>query len=1099
MLSQLTPEELTALRAIPLQDVMAQNGHQPVLRVKNHYYYRCPHPGHRDEDASFCVEVSPSDGAQLATFICHGCKQLSGAGAIDLQSQLWGVQPAGQDFWRVVEWLAKTFNVEVQGVQNLHRHYEYANGTDELQWTVGEWTDNALRGLGCKVSPVFSEADKDEPEEATGRMAYSWAMQGEPGLRRPADMTAERLGEDITTRFGIVPLRSFVTPLRKQHDGSVRSFLVEATDTYPIYADITKDDEGRWRMKKYEPLARTDEKGRLYKWTWWYEGGANRNPEFRRHLYGDMDVVDALYNKDVVPQDTSMLKDHPVTDVPGYLPDGQTTVTRKFRRVCICSGPRDALQVYYHSDCHVVYPHSETAEIDPRLLKRLFKIADQVFLLFDADKTGRQQATELNMEYLGLRNVELPEDLSMLIDRRTRKAAKDVSGYFELYGTRLKGAYRRKGIDAHFNDLLSRSVPLQFWKRTRVQSNAEKPLGKCHYNYALDDDPMKRFLYYSGLCKIEHKGITRFALVNDNIVTMVPDKRVVSTARQLMKDWLKGHPAYYDPDLSTRITTSKQILSVDTLLDLPTVELNFRHWGETWDYIFFKNGALKVTPTALELQPYSALPFHVNAEAILPSVWVELPAEFRIEMNPQFEEYERKHRERLDLLSPRDLQGIKAENELWEGQKALWPYKLILEKPMGQMPHAFQYLYDLGRMYWREEEAARREGKPAGQWLSPERQQFQDMQFINKAAAIGYVLSRYRTTAMARMAYVVDYTVADERKATGRTGKSIIGSLMKCVRYSCDIAGKNFKTSSDMAARNFKAYDYLRDGFININDLDSRVTAQTMYNWAEGEITKKNLNQDEVDVPKDMAAKFIISANKIFDLSENSTRGRLYLMQVCDYYHISDGIMEERSPYTKFGYALGQGETDEQHRRLINLFVRFLQFYLSVRTYIEPPVGSEGRHRKLYARTDIKDKRWIEFLDQFFENERVFGQPIPKVELVKEWFRFTGRNYTRQDVLAYAKGQEPGRMLSIYCAEMSITVNPEVVYARPSERNRMPNAAAHVDDYNADGYPTGRRLYSDRQSCYFFYRRGEEPKQTSDVMLNQDANVDVFREGYVTE
>lgn len=1112
---------MNALRNIPLQDVMALCGHQPVRRHKNNLYYNCPMPQHKDEDASFVCEASPSqEGGAGAAFNCFGCHQIHGAGAIQLLAQLWGIEPKGKGFYKIVEKLSCEFHIEIQGVENPHDHYVKVDPVSEFQWERTKWTDAHLRALGCKVEPQYREADNDEPEDATGRMVYSWGMVGEPGMRVPGEFDPE----DITRRFGVEPIASFTTPSMvrsgnqsldadtalEEATSEQRTFslLMRATDYYPMFVIKTVDGKGRWRVKKYEPYNRPDNKGRSFKWTWWYQNNEKgRNTEYKHALYGDCDVLDALYHKDIVPMDTSMNHDHPVIDVTGYGKNGLPESTRKFKRVVLCSGPRDAMQVFYHSDCHVVYPHSETADIDPRLLTRLFEIADQVFVLFDQDKTGIKEATDLNLEYLQLRNIELPEDMALLTDSRTGKPVKDVSGYFEYYPAKLRaGQYRRKGIDAHFNDLLSRSIPLQFWKRTRVQSNSEKPLGKCHYNYALDDDSMKRFLHYSGMAKIRVSDrLFRFVLIKDNIVETIPDKMVVPTARGLMKDWLMSHPMFYDPDLSTRITTSRNMLSQDTLHDLPAVELNFKHWGAQWDYIFFKNGALLVTPERRELKDYATLPFHVNKDAILPHVYVEMPDTFRISLNPALEEYERKHRERLDMIPVDDLRAVEAENMEWQRIKTLYSYRLELLRPMNEQPSVFQYIYDLGRMYWREEEAARREGKPAGQRLSPDRQQFEDMQFINKAGGLGFIMSRHRTPSMSRMAYIVDYNVMDEMKATGRTGKSILGTLMKCVRNQYAISGKDFKANPEMTARNFRDYDYLKHDYININDLRSSTESELFYNWAEGEIVKKNLNQDEQDIPRDMAAKFLISSNKMFDLSAPSTRGRLWLMLVGDYYHETDGKgLEKWDPAMKFRYNLGVEDTPEQFNYTVNLFVRFLQFYLGQRTYIEPPVSTAGRKRQLYARFSSSkfDRRFLEWADMLFANKALMGQPLPKIDLVVSWFQFTGRDVTRESVLAYARGQNFGQMLSAYCSEMRIISNPDICFGRQSDKKRrLPRVPAWTYEFHPQtGRLTGRRFFDKEilQSCYYFYPIGEEPKDENRVG-QQTKERDIAVDGYILE
>lgn len=1105
-MNRLTIDERNALLSIPLQDVMTANGFSPHHKVKDVYYYMCPHPAHDDKNASFCVQACEASGrdnkdAQQAFFSCHGCHKLSGTGAIELQAQLMGVDAHGSGFWKVVTKLSRTFGIPVSGVTNEHEHFVIVDPVDEFAYKETEWTDFHLKALGCSVSDQFSHSSGSDDEEATGCSVFSWSMAGEPEYRHPVPTNANELGNDIRKRFGMFPVSEFVTPKRSGSDGKPVSYRLRATDTYPIFCIRTDDENGSWRIKKYEPYNTPDKKGRSYKWTWWYQGGSQQR-DYRGMLYGDSDVMDVLYNNDVVPMDTSIRHDHPVVDVTRYTDDGQLVTEHRFRRVVICSGPRDAMQVYYHSDCHVVYPHSETSMIDRRLIMRLLSVSEHVYVLFDADKTGVKAARELCLEFLTLRNIELPADLSAMTTWRSGKQCKDASEYFEFYGSVLKKRGVYGGIDAHFERMLCRSIPCQFWKRTRVQSNSEKPLGKCHYNYSLDNDPMMRFLYYCGMCKVEKNGVIRFCIVRNNIVEFIHEKKVVMMARKLMKDWLSDHPRFYDPDMSTRITTSKQMLSYDALLDLPTVELDFRHWDSSGSYVhfFFNDHAVKVDVDGLHVRDYADLEFHVNSEAILPHSFVLTPQEWSVEINAEVEEMERSHRERLDMIQSSDLSAVSSENAAWQESRVLWEYLLKLDVPMNSQCDAFQYLYDTCRIYYSEEEASRRAGRPKARWLSREHQQAQDKHFISKVAAIGYMLSRHRTTAMSRIAYLTDYDVKNEMKPTGRTGKSILGNLMKCVSKCCAIPGKNFKVSAEMAARNFKSYDYLRDGYININDLSSLADVEMFYNWAEGELVKKNLHHDEEDIPKDFAAKIMVSSNKLFDMSVVSTRGRLWPMFFSGYYHISDvNGTEESSPYKKFGYTLGEEDPKEQFDRMVNFFLRCVQFYLCVRDYVEPPVSDSARRRQLFARSEIRDKRFIEWADKIFAGDLFYGVPLPKSDLVVSWYQFIGKNVDSESVLQYMKGSTFDNMLKAYCTEMKISVNPDVVFAQPSLRGGKPKVKAWVYEFGPDGRLTGKRVYRAQQTCYYFYQHGDIPESLSSVMLHQDEHADPACEGYISD
>ena len=92
-----------------------------------------------------------------------------------------------------------------------------------------------------------------------------------------------------------------------------------------------------------------------------------------------------------------------------------------FRRIVICSGPRDAINVYFHSDAHVVFPHSESVEISSETIRRLLNISMEVFVLYDIDRTGIRTMNLLALKHVELKVLYLPEDLSTQYNPRSGK------------------------------------------------------------------------------------------------------------------------------------------------------------------------------------------------------------------------------------------------------------------------------------------------------------------------------------------------------------------------------------------------------------------------------------------------------------------------------------------------------------------------------------------------------------------------------------------------------------------------------------------------------------------------------------------------------
>ena len=1106
----ITQEERDILRSIPLQDVMAKNGHVPVRKKENQYYYHCPLPDHEDSTPSFSVELSPGTGQSygelpMAAFRCFGCGRIHGRGAIELQAALMGVD-AKRDYMAVVEKLSHDFNIAIGGKDPSEWVYRWAwaEAQEEFSYTPCAWTDEHLKALGCVGQVVTRRIpDEDGGFEVLKTKRYPWGR----GL---CDGDAFDPME-ITRLFGIEPVSDYAVPAKEDKQGVMRSRRFRATAPYPIFIIKTIDNDGHWRIKKYEPYFRPGKDGANYKWTWYYQGNRNLESLYRKLLYGDCDVMDSLYNKDVLPSDSSVDGSHPTVSVTSRSATGEVVTQTKFKRVCICSGPRDAMNVYFHSDCHVVYPDSEASRIDERLILRLREIANEVYILYDIDQTGIQQSRSLNLDHLWIRNVELPEELRQIRDPRTGKRCKDVTDWLTrqalspalpLYGEGRPSPQpspsmgRERGVDYRFEQLLASTCSLEFWDKKRKQTREEAAMGICHYQYGLLIDPMLKFLRYSGMGIYEEGGVAQFVLVSDHIVDSVSDVDSVVCARRLMKNWLANHSYYADSDLNNTISTSRS-LSKDILRELKRVHLNFKPWTEKDEWLFFTDGALHVTADTRTLVSYRNINFHVMRDAILDIPYGEFSNTFEIADNPDLEEYERMHRQKLDEIAKDDLKGLREENIRWKTRKALWPMTVRFTTPMNEQPVALQYVYDTGRVYWRAEEDSRRAGKKQDQWLSPEKRQMHDMQFISKCLAIGYLLSRWRDPASPRMVFCTDHNVTDEQKATGRSGKSILGKLLGFVRKVYLVDGKHIKTSADTFAKNFKGYDYLAHGIINMNDIQKNFDAENLYTIAEGTITKKNVFKDEQDLPQDMVAKVLISSNRPFDMSEQSTKGRLWPIYFGDYYHEDDGLEKDAwNPNIKFGFNIEVGRMPESEaKRTVGFLVQCLQFYLKFHRYVAAPIGESGIERELYADKSIADKDFIPFIKAFFAGDYFFGVPIPKNDLVVSWLQYKGREVKKETVEAYSRNSQFGKMLKAYCDKKGIFINPNVVFSNPTEKEQnMVKCRAWHYVYKADGTLSQTRVMESNVRCLLFYRIGEVPKDFESVMRSQESDPGV--EGY---
>lgn len=1087
----------TLLNAIPLTKVMEENGHTIAYRTAKEAYYRCPF--HNEETASFKVDLHPTgghaaDGSLLAGYHCFGCGK-GGWGALMLQAALMGVS-LKEHFREVADKLAKMANLVIEGDHKngfWHRAKEYAEPKDEICILRKEgFTHAELRALGCEVQQIFTR-DYRKPEEERAATdeekrplyKYSW---GEGFYKR----SCNKCNFDpsvLTERFGLYALSGFITEKRtRQRDGKEVSYEVKATDTYPIFAFCYEDEKGWW-LKKYEPLFRqvADAQGNLspnYKFTWWYQNGVSRDEELSRYMYGDTDVMRALAGEPVETRDPS----HPTVTVT--VKEGRNRAeVKKFKRLIICSGPRDAMNVYFHSDAHVCYPHSEGVDIPAQIIFRLREIANEIFILYDIDKTGVKMADRLAMRFLDLKVIYLPQELKSIRSSRTGKPCKDAEEYFNFFPSVLNNieAFYGTDINAHFANLLADAKPMCFWteKATRHNKNTEDEYTTIKYTMNVDN--MNQFLYASGMCAYGKGGAMKFANVGaDNIVDVVDSGEATTMAKFKMKNYLKNNHHYNRPDLSNAISDTKR-LSLSTLSEMPKRELNFRAWGPDFDYFYFADAAYRVTADALEKVPYAKMPYHVNREAILDEVEFEpinMTKYFEIIPNPNLKVIKKQYEIRRHNATKEERQLLMME---FKAKEKLWKFQLVWHTPIEQCPPIIQFIYDLGRMFWRKEEE---EG-----FLTEEEQQFQDMHFINKITGLGYILSRFRTPMRQHMVMITDYKIDRgefKNKASGRNGKTTFMKLLGLVRKGLEgVPGTNFHTTPDKFATNFSHFRQTADAFVGIDDLHCNVGPEVFYNLTE-RLQTRSYYHDMVQAPLEESPKIIATMNNPFDLSVESTYGRVWPMLVSDYYHEDkeDCSMEAWNPGLKFGYDFVNWCSEEEKQLNRNLLVYCLQCYLKYQSQnngvLRPPLGYDGSLS--LASAEIGDPKLIRFLTTFFTHAWHFERPISRKEMYIDYCYSAGIPVNRATV--GTNHQVFWEKVRVYCKWMNISMNPPIVLTTETDKKvGSPRVAAWETVFDGDIPASPRkRALQPSVRCVYFYRIGEIPRDPKHILQAPDTD-----------
>lgn len=1127
----MTDEEKQILRNISLVEVMRTNGYEPAhlpKKADGRVKYLCPI--HNDHDPSFSVEQRASDGHDAPGWGCYGCGK-KGFGAIALQAALMGFDHANlnsEQMQKVVQRLIDDHDVEIKDAAPSKELRTEAIAPQECEFDLTPWTAEHLRALGFTVKMAteqgadgelvvkyrdtggHSATDGKAPDTSADAFhqadekplpLYRCSLDREYWRGRGETMTAPEWGEIIEREFKTYPVNVFITSPMDAKQGGKCSLRIPSRPSYPIFA-MTYD----WGVKKYEPKNKTG-----YKWYW------SRTEDVGAKVYGDRATMMALgggtaeHTEGEQPWWSDMTKDrrHPLVKITFKNEKKEDVTIYKMKRLALCSGPRDAMQMWAATDAHVAWLNSETAGIhdgvlDDWLKALLFKmtqVAVNVYVCYDIDATGTANSASIALENANVHWVRLPKEMQTITPGGKTaghtKPLNDVTDFVTHFPQiqKLFAPDLRKGNPSEaLTHLLKNALTMQFWidkattKKTREGDEKEK-----NVRYVLSVANLLQFLEAKGIrCHSDERGQRAFYQLSYNntyryLDTTRMGNQLESVSRTAMLDWIDAHisedDAPFKANLVNTVFTGKG-LDQRTMGTMPSSPINEHSWGEDFDHFFFENTAVRVDKDGIKAVAYTDLPWITNEEAIMPGQFTLMKQPWRIIVNPKYEAEKKRHEDISRQCTTPAMRA--AENLRWKNYEDLWKYRLVMDRPFEDMPMHFQFVYNTCRIFWEKESF--------GEQLTAIERQMQDMHFINKAHAIGYSITRFRSLARQLTVHMTDYSVTDENKASGRNGKSTYIDMMATVRpSSANIAGKSMKNITMEVLFGY-VVAYLHT-LVCMDEMPDNFNVEDLYNIGI-RIVCRTLYKQPVTLVGEEVPKVFITSNKPFDRSAGSTKGRIYPCFTSDYYHAAtdDGRWLDHAPKDDFLEKYGVAEVARNlppHllNELQNMLIAFAQFYLQhPNDMIIPPTESRSLRRELYAMS--KDGGLTDWLLSYFEDtpdNPHIGQPIAPQEMAISLLDYEQAT-VNYDSIEKAK-KRIAKSLKPLLNRMGIVMDPDVVlttstYRRQGGRRtrawvtRLDQSGKPVEQMTKDKWrrevSTGERMPRELSSqaiyVHYFYR-----------------------------
>lgn len=822
-------------------------------------------------------------------------------------------------------------------------------------------------------------------------------------------MLGYEITPDICAELCLKPLDSYIT--QKNKEG--KSFQIAGNEGYPmyyydytlygkIYCPLSEKFRFQWKDKA---RIQTEDEAAFSAW----EQGGRKGPAPKAR------IIPFSGEKDFMTRYTQAVNGEwkPEETVPTEDGEGEDTVDKTWDKLIICSGPSDALNVK-SAGYHVCWPNSETAKFTEYEFNILSSLAKKIYILYDIDETGIRNMYDIALRFLDISIIRLPEDLKKHRDRRG-KPCKDAKDFFMYY---------RKPESQNpvrlFDELVKLSGGLKFWTATQMQ--------KGGWKYDINNDQMYAFLEASGYYTIETttktEGFT-FCRIEGNKVTLIDKEAIAAECSMYLLEYLRTHPKYYSQALVNAIHRSKQI-SAGNLVKLRRIHPDFNAFNEMYDYLWFRNGIFRVGADGIVKVKDSECPYLIYSSKIIEHDFSPEQPYFDISPTAELQSL----KARLGTLSP----GTPAYYSLEAKIDALDDMKKYGVEIRKFGSDFMKYVYNTGREYWRDEER----GVP----LSDNQQKETRLNFISKCLAIGYMLSKYKTSGQPYALYAMEMVQADEDEHLGGTGKSLFLKSMERIRCQEYVDGQRIDTSN----MRFIFQNVVKNmtDTIFLDDLDSKVPMKTFMNMVTGKMTidvkhGKGFTLDYIESPK-----LGFTSNHAIRNFDDSLNRRIWFAAFSDYYH-SDSTQRKlklRSPRTEFGKDLIDQFTPEEMNHFYNFMLTCLVMWHKIHERVQPPMKS------IMQRTLVRamGQDFFDWAEDWFIDERL-NTYVDQDEAIEAYCKSIAA--VNQRFVKPAKFKEQMKLWCQYHQDEGYLFNPESIFTNASD---LKHQRIHKKVNGADHY-----------------------------------------------
>lgn len=433
-----------------------------------------------------------------------------------------------------------------------------------------------------------------------------------------------------------------------------------------------------------------------------------------------------------------------------------------------------------------------------------------------------------------------------------------------------------------------------------------------------------QFCYVNSHNFLQNRGFGRLRMLDKSLRFIQLDPPVVrmieaSDARDYLFQFAKH---YCKKEVNEMLIKGvSQYVGPDKLSLLNFIEPNFIKPNRESQYFYFDSSCWYITKEQVIEMGYENITHHI---------WEE----------------QRKQIKAKFLKRPLITFNVDAEGH--------YSYELSEE---GKKCHFLQFLINTSNFTWRK----------SPEEIEPDELIENKIHLLSKLCAIGFMAMEAKDNNVARAVVGMDGKQSEVGESNGRSGKSLLGELMRHVTPTVYIPGKRHDIFNDQFVWNDVQEN---TKIVFIDDVLMNFNFEFLFPNITGDWSVNHKGEGRFTIPFARSPKIYIATNHALKGSGSSFKDRQWLLAFSDFYN------DSHKPVDDFG-ALFFSEWDfDQWNLTWNLLANCIQLYLQYGVIQAP--GERLEQRKL--RQEMGETL-ISWADEYFSNEEHLNQRLIRKDL----------------------------------------------------------------------------------------------------------------------